>query len=321
VVVVRQSHSAPGAGGGCSAAVIEFERVSKRYTSLTGRTVDAVTDLTLAVQAGEVLGIAGPNGAGKSTLINLLLGYLNPTGGRVRVEGLSPRQYVELHGVGYLPELLNIPPAWGAEGALRRYGTLAGVSARELPARVDEVIALLGLEEHRGKRVKALSKGNLQRLGLAQALLRHEVRVLVLDEPTHGLDPVWTQKFRTLVDDVRRPDRAVLIASHNLDELERVADRVAIIDRGRLQRVVDVRRHPAGGSQYRLWVAEGEDIVERYFRNVQRTGRGELLAVVEDVDVLNEGVAAAIREGARFTAITPAQSSLERHFREVVGET
>src|SRR4029078_8492333 len=125
------------------------------------------------------------------------------------------------------------------------------------------VIELLGLEEHRNKKVKALSKGNLQRLGFAQALLRDE-RILVLDEPTHGLDPVWTQRFRDIVSDLRRPDRTILIASHNLDELQRLADRVAIIDRGRLQRLVSTgyeQTAPATAARYRLTLVSGQDVM------------------------------------------------------------
>jgi ABC-2 type transport system ATP-binding protein len=239
--------------------LIELRNVSKRYRSWTGREVHALSDFSLEIPAGEVFGLAGPNGAGKSTLISLLLGFLGPTHGDVRIAGLEPRRYVERHGVGYLSELVNVPPGWRVTSALRRYATLTGVPADALDARVTSLLTLLGLDEHAGKRVRQLSKGNLQRLGLAQALLGDE-RVIVLDEPTHGLDPVWTQRFRDVVIDLRRPDRTILIASHNLDELGRLADRVAIIDRGRLQRIVDVRAAgdaARADAPYRLVVSRG----------------------------------------------------------------
>jgi len=217
--------------------VIEFSSTGKIYKSLLGRSVTAVEEFSLQIVEGEILGIAGPNGAGKSTLISLLLGYIRPTHGSVRIDGLDPRVYVERNGIGYLSELMSINPNWKAEGALARFATLAGVEPGRIPDRVNAVIEQLGIGEHRLKKIKALSKGNLQRLGLAQALLRDE-RIMVLDEPTHGLDPVWTQRFRGIVEDLRKPGKTVIIASHNLDELQRLADRVAIIDRGRLQRVV-----------------------------------------------------------------------------------
>ena len=203
--------------------------------------VTAVADMTLTFDAGEVVGIAGPNGAGKSTLISLVLGLLNPTAGTVAIDGQRPRRFVERHGIAYVPELIAIPPWWRVTGALSRYAVLSGVPREERKARVEKAIDALGLEEHRGKRVKQLSKGNRQRLGIAQALLS-DARVVVFDEPTHGLDPVWTSRFRDLVRDLRRPDRCIIIASHNLHELARVAPRLAILDRGAPTTPADPRR-------------------------------------------------------------------------------
>ena len=220
--------------------MITFDGVSKCYRGWKAQETRALENFSLEIHQGEVFGLAGPNGAGKSTLIALLLGFLAPTSGMVRVAGADPRQYVESHGVGYLSELINIPSAWRVGIALERYAILSGVPRQLLTARVEAAIAQLGLEEHQGKRVRQLSKGNLQRLGLAQALLS-DASLVVLDEPTHGLDPVWTQRFRDVVDGLRRADRTILIASHNLDELARLADRVGIIDHGHLQRIVDVR--------------------------------------------------------------------------------
>ena len=215
-----------------AALVIEFRNVGKTYRSLLGNSVKAVEEFSLQVGEGEILGIAGPNGAGKTTLIAMMLGFLRPTTGTVEIDGMPARSFVERNGIGYLSELIAINPKWRADTALVRYAALAGIPESQIPAHVNTVIEKLGLAEHRDKKVKALSKGNLQRLGLAQALLRDE-RLLVLDEPTHGLDPVWTQRFRDIVEELRRPDRTILIASHNLDELQRLADRVAIIDHSR----------------------------------------------------------------------------------------
>jgi ABC-2 type transport system ATP-binding protein len=310
--------------------VIEFRRVGKTYRPLLGRPVRAVDEFTLNVRAGEVLGLAGPNGAGKSTLIGLMLGFLRPTDGTVRVGGLEPREYVERYGVAYLSELVAINPLWRAEGALTRFAVLSGVPEGELRSRVDAGVERLGLGEHRAKRIKALSKGNLQKVGLAQALLREGAgagenegaQVLVLDEPTHGLDPVWTQRFRDLVADLRRPDRAIFIASHNLDELQRVADRVAIIDRGRLQRVVDVRAGAAEGVvAYRIAVAEGAEHVRAVFPAAEDgPAAGEFLVRAEDLATLNRGVAELLALGAVVRELAPAHSALEQHFREAVGE-
>ena len=302
--------------------MIAFDHVGKRYRSLFGREVRALEDFSIELHAGEVFGVAGPNGAGKSTLISLLLGYLGPSEGTIRVDGLDPRRYAEAHGISYLSELVNIPPAWRAEEALERYALLAGVPSSARGSRVDEVIEWMGLGEHRAKRVKQLSKGNLQRLGLAQALLVEE-QVIVLDEPTHGLDPVWTQRFRDVVNALRRDDRVILIASHNLDELARLADRVAIIDHGRLQRVVDVRgaAEPDGGDRtpYRIALARGAELVPSVFATARAMGQGEYQLDGLTLDEVNTGLAALLARGALVTMVYPVHSMLEQQFREAVG--
>jgi ABC-2 type transport system ATP-binding protein len=302
--------------------VIAFDHVGKRYRTLFGREVLALEDFSVELHAGEVFGLAGPNGAGKSTLISLLLGYLGPSHGTIRIAGQDPRRYVEAHGISYLSELVSIPPAWRAEEALKRFALLAGVPSISRDARVEHVIEWMGLTEHRAKRVKQLSKGNLQRLGLAQALLAEE-RVIVLDEPTHGLDPVWTQRFRDVVTALRREDRVILIASHNLDELERLADRVAIIDHGRLQRVVDVRRAsaPAHGDRapYRIALARGAELLPMVFPRAYEVRQGEHQLDGLTLDELNAGLAALLARGALVAMVYPVHSMLEQQFREVVG--
>ena len=302
--------------------MIAFDHVGKRYRSLFGREVRALEDFTVELRAGEVFGLAGPNGAGKSTLISLLLGYLGPSEGTIRIAGLDPRRYVEAHGISYLSELVSIPPAWRAEEALKRYALLAGVPAHEREARIEHVIEWMGLGEHRAKRVKQLSKGNLQRLGLAQALLREE-RVMVLDEPTHGLDPVWTQRFRDVVFALRREDRVILIASHNLDELARLADRVAIIDHGRLQRLVDVRGMVEldGGdtAPYRIALARGAELLAAVFPHARSVGQGEFQLDGLTLDEVNAGLATLLARGALISMVYPVHSMLEQQFREAVG--
>lgn len=280
----------------------------------------AVDDFSLTIGESEVFGLAGPNGAGKSTLISLLLGYLEPTDGTVRIAGMRPRAFVERHGMGYLSELIAIPPRWTLEEALHRYAILAGIRSADVRTRTDQVIEMLGLHEQRGKRVKQLSKGNLQRLGLAQALLREE-QVIILDEPTHGLDPVWTQRFRDVVESLRRPGRAIFIASHNLDELQRLADRVAIIDRGRLQRIVEPRGGDTSGAmRYMLTVVGDDALIRGVFSDALPRGNGEYEIPALSLGALNAGVSALLQRGALVSSLRPAHSVLEQHFREAVGE-
>lgn len=302
--------------------MIEFDNVGKTYrTLLRARAVRALDQLSLSIEAGEVMGIAGPNGAGKSTLISVLLGYLRPTEGTVRISGLEPRAYVERHGVGYLSELVDVPARWTAGEALERYAVLAGVRDEVVPLRVDEIVERLGLDEHREKKVRELSKGNRQRLGLAQALLRGE-RVFVLDEPTHGLDPLWTSRFREIVAALKHPGRAIVIASHNLEELERLCDRVAILDRGQLQRVVEVSRllPMTQAVVYRLTVARGAEALEAVFPGAVDLGRGDWAVRADDLPSLNRGIGELLARGTLLAGVAPAQSALEQQFQEAIGE-
>ena len=312
----------PGGPDGAAgvSALIQFQGVGHTYRSLRGRTVRAVDGFSLEIGADEVFGLAGPNGAGKSTLIALLLGFLEPTDGTVRVGGARPREFVEQNGLGYLSELIAIPPRWKVEEALTRYAILAGVPRNRLDARINESIDLLGLNEQRGKRIKQLSKGNLQRVGLAQALLRDE-RLIILDEPTHGLDPVWTQRFRDVVESLRKPGRTIFIASHNLDELQRLADRVAIIDGGQLQRVVEPRaREGSAPTPYVIQVFGADSVVLEEFPGATPRGDGEFALPPMDLAALNAGVARLLQRGALVSSMRPAHSVLEQHFREAVGE-
>jgi ABC-type multidrug transport system ATPase subunit len=286
---------------------------------LLGRRVRAVEGVTLDVAPGEVLGIAGPNGAGKSTILALLLGFLRPTSGAITIGGLEPRTYVERNGVAYVPELMALPTYWTTQGALTRLAVLAGVPGGRVALEVDRVIEELSIEEHRRKRLKALSKGNLQRVGLAQALLT-ETRVAIFDEPTHGLDPIWTQNFRRIVAGLKRADRAIVIASHNLDELERLADRVAIIDRGRIQRVVTMGGAASSAPvAYRLRVAVGAEAIVAQFPGATVDATGDIDVPPVDPPTLNRGLAAAIAEGAMLSMVAPRESALEQAFHSSVG--
>ena len=300
--------------------MIELAGVGKEYRALLGgRTVHALRDLTLQIERGEVFGIAGPNGAGKSTLISVLMGFLDPSAGTVRIAGAGARAYVERHGAAYLTELVAIPPRWSVDAALRRYASLGGLAPAEGRARADAAIERLGLEEHRRKQVRQLSKGNLQRLGLAQALLGDN-DLVILDEPTHGLDPLWTQRFRGIVDELRRPGRAVLIASHNLDELERLADRVAILHQGRLDRVVTRGDATREAGLYRIVLAAPFESISSIFpAAVPVEGRRHEWRVSGDLPSLNRALASLIAAGGSLAAFHPEETRLESEFRQAVG--
>ena len=300
--------------------MIELEGVSKLYVSLFRRLrVQALADLTLSIPRGEVFGIAGPNGAGKSTMLSILLGYLHPTSGRAAIDGQKPRHYIERNGVSYLTELVAIPPRWTTESALKRFAAMSDLPGSVAGERVNQAIASLGLEEHRKKQIRQLSKGNLQRVGVAQALIAGS-ELVIFDEPTHGLDPVWTQKFRDIVNDLRSPTRTIIIASHNLDELERLTDRVAIMSQGRLQRIVTAGGTHTGG-EYRLSLAQpSPGLLEVFPEAVPVDGRANEWAIRGDIADLNQRLRVLLSGDVTITAFYPAHSRLESEFHAAVGE-
>jgi ABC-2 type transport system ATP-binding protein len=245
--------------------MIRLEKVVKEFggplARLRGERVRALDGVTLHVPPGAAVGLVGPNGAGKSTIIRLLLGYLAPTRGGVQVGGMLPRDYAERRGVAYVPDRISLPPAWTVRGALHAFAALGEV---ERPAeRIQRVMRKLGLTELAGRRVSTLSKGNLQRLGIAQALLGDR-KVMVMDEGTDGLDPEWVARVREMLAEWRRadPERVLVYASHDLDEVERVADQAVVLSDGRVREVVDLRGGGGPRPAYRLEV-EGAECARR----------------------------------------------------------
>ena len=293
--------------------MIRLEDVSKEY-GVGPRRVRALDSFTLEVPSGTALGLVGPNGAGKSTLLRLLLGYLRPTSGSATIDGLAPRTYVEKYGVGYVPESLAIPPHWTVRTTLRAFSALGDLEG-DVDARIEAMIGKLGLGPVADRRVSALSKGNLQRLGIAQALLGDR-SLMILDEPTDGLDPEWIARLRDILANWRDADprRVILMASHNLDEVERIADQVAVLEAGRLREVVELRGTP-GLPAYHLEVEGNPALVQELFPGATSTGPSTFRITAPDLRELNRGLAGLLERGGQVRALTPERASLEQAVR------
>ncbi len=223
-----------------SAHAVSFSGVEKTYKrpGFVGASyTTAVKDLSFELPAGEVTGLLGLNGAGKTTIMKLLTGLIFPTAGRVRVFGHPPTDGAAKARVGFLPELPYFPPQLRPAEALGYYGRLSGLSGPELDGAVRQAMDRTGLEPHAGKRVSEFSKGMMQRLGLAQALL-HGPELLVLDEPVSGLDPLAIHDIRGLLAGLNAEGKAVFLSSHSISEVEKLCSRVLIMVKGRLAAVV-----------------------------------------------------------------------------------
>src|SRR6059036_2389212 len=195
----------------------------------------AVRDLDLRVEPGEVFGLLGPNGSGKSTTLKIILGLVSPTRGRTEIFGGDSRLVESREAVGFLPENPYFYKYLTGEETLRFFGRLCGLRGARLKERIDELLELVGLTKARKRRLGVYSKGMLQRIGLAQALI-HDPRLVVLDEPTAGVDPAGSRDIRDLILDLKRRGITVLLSSHLLAQAQEICDRVGILADGVLVR-------------------------------------------------------------------------------------
>jgi ABC-2 type transport system ATP-binding protein len=219
-----------------SPPAVTVENLTKVFKSGLGKpTFVAVRDLSLTVQPGEVYGLIGPNGSGKSTTMKAILGLLSPTQGRTSIFGKSSTEVASRIDVGFLPENPYFYKHLSGMETLLFYGRLCSMSGRDLKDKAREMLALTGLEDAADRRVSGFSKGMLQRLGLAQALL-HQPRLIVLDEPTAGVDPAGSRKIRDLIMGFKARGITVLVTSHLLEQIQEVCDRVGIMAHGRMVR-------------------------------------------------------------------------------------
>jgi ABC-2 type transport system ATP-binding protein len=218
-----------------SGVVIETRNLSKIYRDFWGRKkVHALKSLDIEVRKGEIFGLLGPNGSGKSTTIKLILGLLFPTSGRVLVFDKDASETSKNERIGFLPEESYLYKFLTAEETLDFYGRLFDMSGADRKRRVDELIQLVGLSGAKHRQLREYSKGMARRVGLAQALI-NDPDLILLDEPTTGLDPIGTREMKDLIIALRNQGKTVLLCSHQLADVQDVCDRVAILHQGELK--------------------------------------------------------------------------------------
>lgn len=297
---------------------VDIQGVSRRYGSMT-----VLHDLSLSLGEGEVLGLFGHNGAGKTTSMKLILGLLSPSEGQVRVLGRAPNDPQVRRQLGYLPENVTFYPQLSGRETLRHFARLKGAPLSQ----VDELLEQVGLSHATERRVKTYSKGMRQRLGLAQALLG-EPRLLLLDEPTVGLDPIATQDLYQLIDRLRQRGTGIILCSHVLPGVEAHINRAAILAGGRLQAVGSLNELRAeAGLPVRIrgsGISASEQLLQRWSdagHSARSLGEGSV-----EVEAINGHKLPLLRqllgEGAAqdVEIHQPSLEDLYRHYMERAGD-
>ena len=296
-------------------AAIEVAALRKRYKNIT-----ALDGIDFSVGYGELFGLLGPNGAGKTTTVKILLDLTRATSGDARLAGLSTGDPESRRRVGYLPEGHKIPNYLTARQTLAIFGRMSGADEATTKKRTGELLEKLGLSKWIDVRVKKFSKGMTQRLGLASALI-HAPNILLLDEPTDGVDPVGRREIRDFLREEARNGTAVLLNSHLLSEIELTCDRVAVLRSGKVVAQGKVDDLTRTSEKYKLVATPIDDNLVAAFREagagVERVN-GHLELAVQNTQHLNVLVDQLRARGALLTEVSPLRSSLEDVFVDLI---
>jgi ABC-2 type transport system ATP-binding protein len=240
------------------------------------QSIVAVKNLNLRIEPGEVYGLLGPNGSGKSTTLKIILGLVSPTRGRTEIFGRDSRLVESREAVGFLPENPYFQKFLTGEETLHFFGRLCGLRGAALKNRVNELLRLVRLDRARNRRLGTYSKGMLQRIGLAQALI-HDPRLVVLDEPTAGVDPAGSREIRDLILDLKQRGITVLLTSHLLAQAQEICDQVGILADGVLVREGDLQELIAIENQTELVIADAPDDLLRDIESLVSRSNAKLI--------------------------------------------
>ncbi len=281
----------------------------------------AVRGLTLQVQQGEVFGFLGPNGAGKTTSIKMLLGLVAPTAGSAMLLGAPLGDRATRAKIGFLPEHFRFHDWLSANEFLNLHGELYAMSAAHRRQRIDELLELVGLTPFRDKQLRTFSKGMLQRIGLAQALL-NEPTLVFLDEPTSGLDPVGRRLVRDIIADLKKRGTTVFLNSHLLSEVEITCDRVAFIKHGEVIRVSELKTLVDGATSVTVramgFAPQTIAGLAQWGKDIRADGN-QITFTIGDEAALPAINRYLVAQNVEVYALTPQHLSLEDLFIQIVG--
>jgi ABC-2 type transport system ATP-binding protein len=304
------------------APAIEIKGLTKVFSTSDGDT-RAVDSLDLTIEAGEVFGFLGPNGAGKTTTVQMLMSIIFPTAGTASLMGAPLDDANTRSMTGYLPELFQFHSFLRADEFLDFHARLYGMPSSQRKLRIDEVIDLVGLRENKKSRLRTYSKGMLQRIGIAQAIINRP-KILFLDEPTSALDPMGRRDVRDLILNLRDGGTTIFINSHLLSEVEMTCGRVGILNKGRLAKVSELKALMKPGHAVEIKASSLEPKTMEAIRQMaERVDErdGYLVVTVKEESQLAELARIIIDSGASLTEFNPRRIALEDAFMHIIEES
>lgn len=282
--------------------------------------ITALDEVSLSVETGTIFGLLGPNGAGKTSLVKILLGILFPTSGSANILGKPVNTIAIKEKIGYLPENHRYPEFLSGGAVLDYYARLAGVNKATRNRNKAELLKLVEMEKWQQTKVRKYSKGMMQRLGLAQAMI-NQPEVLFLDEPTDGVDPIGRKKIRDVLLRLRDSGKTIFLNSHLLSEVEMICDKVAILDKGRLLRIGTVEEFTSPSKTYRFTTSEVSDKVANEIKSLSlemQRQNGYLQITVANQKNLNAIIDRLRENQIDINSVIPHKQSLEDSFIEIL---
>ena len=300
---------------------IQTTGLRKQFSGgLKGKGVVALNDVSLTVNHGDIFGLLGPNGAGKTTLVKILLGSLNATAGTASVNGHDCRRWQARRKIGFLPENHRFPNYQTGMQMLLHYGGMAGMARSDIRRKAQDLLALVGMDEWQKTKIKKYSKGMMQRLGLAQALL-NDPDIIFLDEPTDGVDPIGRSEIRDVLLKLKKEGKTIFLNSHLLAEVEMICDHVAILDKGKLIKSGPVSGLISSKPSFKIETdAFPDNLVESFkadFPSAVIDGT-TIVITLEDAKRINRVVDWLRKNAVDILAVVPQRISLEESFMKLI---
>jgi ABC-2 type transport system ATP-binding protein len=300
---------------------VEVAGLNKVYSSSFGKKkVFALTDFSLTVPAGSIFGLLGPNGAGKTTLIKLLLGITFPDSGFAKILDEDISNFRVKRKVGYLPENHKYPSYLTGGETLKFFGRMSGLEESGLDRKIDELLELMNLSKWKKSKVKTYSKGMMQRLGLAQAMI-NDPELIFLDEPTDGVDPIGRKEIRDILVELKNRHKTIFLNSHILSEVELITDNVGILNKGKLLKQGTVKELTEKKEEYKISV-EGQisDALLSVIKNLEKNKDDNYYLKVTDTNELNKVIDMLRNGNVLIKEIIPEKNTLEEMFISLIQE-